>query len=205
MLNEITGVIHVGANTGQEIQTYNHHNLDVIWVEPITEVFKVLLENIKNYPKHIAYNSLITDTDNKEYDFHIANNYGQSSSIYGLKKHKQIWPDIHYIANLRLKSITLKKLIQKTKTDIRKYQALIIDTQGSELLILKGATDILHHFKFITLEVADFESYENCCKLSDIEAYMEENNFYEYERHLMVSQENVGNYYDITYRSRQER
>ena len=203
MFNEITGVIHVGANTGQEIPTYNHYDLDVLWIEPIADAFIVLLKNIANSPKQIAYNYLITDTDYKLYDFYIASNHGASSSIYDLKEHKQIWPEIHYVEKQTLKSVTLKTLIQNARIDITKYQALIIDTQGSELLILKGATDILHNFKFITLEVADFESYENCCKLPDIEAYMRENNFYEHERHLQVSKENVGNYYDITYRSRQ--
>jgi hypothetical protein len=35
-LRDVTGVIHVGANTGQERFLYRLFGLNVIWIEPIS-------------------------------------------------------------------------------------------------------------------------------------------------------------------------
>ena len=48
-LSQVSGVIHIGANTGQERHAYAAH--DVIWIEPIPDVFDKLLENIQDFPK----------------------------------------------------------------------------------------------------------------------------------------------------------
>jgi putative component of toxin-antitoxin plasmid stabilization module len=80
-LKHITGVIHVGANIGQECQTYAQNNLDVLWIEPIPDIFERLTKNIACYPKQKAVNALVTDKDGEEYAFNISSNYGNSSSI----------------------------------------------------------------------------------------------------------------------------
>ena len=41
----------------------------------------------------------------------------------------------------------------------------MLDTQGAELLVLKGAAGLLHRFQFIKVEAADFESYANGCRV----------------------------------------
>jgi hypothetical protein len=41
-LRKVRGVIHVGANEGQERDLYAAFGLNVIWIEPIPEVFQVL-------------------------------------------------------------------------------------------------------------------------------------------------------------------
>ena len=41
-LNNVSGVIHVGANSGQERYEYNLYSLDVIWIEPIPKIFNKL-------------------------------------------------------------------------------------------------------------------------------------------------------------------
>ena len=80
-LKKSIGVIHVGANTGQEMDTYVKRKLPVIWIEPIPEVFEVLEKNIQGVAKHRAIQRLITDKDNEEYQFHVSNNFGAASSI----------------------------------------------------------------------------------------------------------------------------
>ncbi len=75
-----------------------------------------------------------------------------------LKQHKDIWPHVHYTAAIPLTGTTLTALLEREKIDLSNYQALILDTQGSELLVLKGAVAILKNFKYIKTEVADFES-----------------------------------------------
>jgi len=200
LLENISGVVHVGANRGQEIEKYAQFDLNVIWIEPIPEVFEQLVGNLKNHKKQKAFQALITDMDGKEYPFHVANNNGASSSILALKEHKEIWPSVHFNKTLFLKSITLASLFKKEQITPSQYQGLVMDTQGSELLVLKGGVSLLKHFTFIKTEVADFEAYKDCCQLSDIENFMYSNGFIEYHRRQFgKTSKNGGKYYNVTY------
>ncbi|SFT41921.1 methyltransferase, FkbM family [Algoriphagus locisalis] len=199
-LKEVSGVVHIGANSGQERGLYRIYQLDVIWIEPIPEVFEQLIDNLKDFKNQRAFQALVTDFDNKKYEFHIANNNGGSSSILDLKQHKDIWPEVHYTKNVELKSTTLTTLFKKEYIDLKNYQALIMDTQGSELHVLQGSLPILNNFKFIKLEVPDFESYEGCCQLSDIKHFMAEHGYKEFSRNKFASRTSVGSYFDIVYK-----
>jgi hypothetical protein len=65
-------------------------------------------------------------------------------------------------------SIVFFFLIQIENIEIKKYQGLVLDTQGSELLILKGAEKILRNFSYIKVEAADFNAYEGCCQIDEL-------------------------------------
>ena len=201
-LRDVSGVIHVGANSGQERDQYNRFGLQVIWVEPIPEVFTELTRNIEEYSNQCAFQALVTDVEGKEYQFHIANNEGQSSSILELQHHKDIWPDVNYTTSISLKSTTLSSLLKKKRVDPCNYQALVMDTQGAELLVLKGSAPVLDNFKYIKTEVADFESYEGCCQLVDINAFMNKNGYVEISRKKFASRKVGGDYFDIIYRKK---
>lgn len=198
-LKNISGVIHVGANAGQERDKYKECSLSVIWVEPIPEVFKKLETNIKEYPNQKAFKYLLTDEDNKEIELKISNNSGLSSSIFDFGLHSNIWPKVNYINSIKLRSSTLQSLINKEKIEIQKYQALILDTQGSELLVLKGASEILRRFKYIVTEAADFESYVGCCKVEDLSIYLNNFGFEEKVKIKFAHHSKAGSYYDIIY------
>jgi len=197
---EISGIVHVGANRGQETELYAKYDLDVLWVEPIPEVFEQLMHTIKKHKRQKAFQALITDVDDQIYQFNIANNNGASSSILQLKEHKEIWPDVHFNRTISLKSSTLSTLFKQAQIDPTKYQALVMDTQGSELLVLKGSLPLLKYFKFIKTEVADFEAYEDCCQLKDINDFMVSNGFKEYYRQQFAKPtKSGGKYYNIIY------
>jgi len=199
-LTEISGVIHVGANTGQERNLYAKHGLRVLWIEPIPEVFNQLVSNIQDYENQSAIMALITDCDGKEYEFHISSNEGASSSVFDLNLHKDIWPSVEYVSTLKLKSVTLPALLRINQLDPKKYDALVLDTQGSELLILQGCSEILPNFKYIQMEAADFEAYKDCCQLRDINQYLNLKGFREWGRKKFATHPNKGSYYDIIYR-----
>ena len=48
-LRKVSGVIHVGANAGQERELYAKFGLRVIWIEPIPEVFEKLKMNVAKF------------------------------------------------------------------------------------------------------------------------------------------------------------
>ena len=57
----VRGVVHVGANTGQERLIYDKEGLNVLWIEPIPSVFDTLVANIRALPKQRAVCALVTD------------------------------------------------------------------------------------------------------------------------------------------------
>jgi hypothetical protein len=85
-------------------------------------------------------------------------------------------------------------LNQKTVVD-----ALIVDTQGSELLVLQGAGGLLKRAKYVKAEAADFSSYNHGCVYRDVKKFLEEIHYEEKSRLEFASLEGVGRYYDVIF------
>lgn len=198
-LNRARGVIHVGANTGQERGLYAAYGLKVIWVEPIPEVFDVLQSNIAEYPDQRAVRALLTDRSGETVTFHVSSNDGLSSSIFDFDQHKDIWPEVTTSRSLELTTTTLAELIEHERVDPTEYDALVMDTQGSELLVLQGAEQLLEGFSIIKTEAADFDSYKGCCLREDIENYLSARGFTETRCTEFARSEQGGRYYDIIF------
>ena len=171
-LAEARGVIHVGANAGQECGIYGNYGLPVIWIEPLEGVFDQLRQRVSSHANQRALQYLITDEDDKEYSLRIASNFGQSSSIYDFALHRQVWPGVHYVDSVKLRSVTLKTVIEREGIDLADYDTLIMDVQGAELLALKGLGELLARFRWIRAEAADYELYQGCCQLQDLDDYL---------------------------------
>lgn len=202
LLKKIKGVIHVGANTGQEIQLYAKYGLSVVWIEPIPGVFETLKSNLIGFPSQIAIRDLVTDLENAEYEFHLANNNGASSSILELNLHQEIWPDVVFEKTIKLSSKTLPSILKINNINTSEYDMLVMDTQGSELLVLKGAVPILQSFSYIKTEVPDFESYKGCCQIDDLQSFLSNHGFTEFSRHKFATHPSGGSYYDIIYKKK---
>jgi FkbM family methyltransferase len=198
-LQTVSGVIHVGANLGQEREIYAEHDLAVLWVEPIPSVFARLQLNVAGLPRQHCVNALVSDEDGREFTFHVASNDGASSSILDLAEHRDIWPEVHYIDDMRLTSTTLPTLLSVERLQAEQYDMLTLDTQGSELTILKGAAPLLGYFRYIRTEVADFESYVGCAKRHELTAFLAGYGFREWAVEPFADRKDGGRYYNILY------
>ena len=145
-LRRATGVIHVGA-------------------------MKVRKET---HTRDMGARYLLTDKDNEACTLHIASNLGMSSSILEMGAHPEIWPEIHYTSAIQLTSTTLATFIAAEGIDASAYDTLVLDTQGSELRIIKGGD--LTQFRHIKTEAADFEVYKGCAR-RQIEDYLAQRGF----------------------------
>jgi FkbM family methyltransferase len=173
----------------------------MIFIEAIPEISQILKQKTACLKKSVALNYLVTDKDDEMYDFKVSNNRGgMSSSIYDLKDHNKVCGNVCMVRTIKLKSITLPTMLQRENLNIDDYDSLVMDTQGSEFLVLKGAQQIINKFKYIVTEVADFESYAGCGQLKDIEPFMQANNFEEHYRQIQRSTVGIGSYWDIVYR-----
>jgi FkbM family methyltransferase len=196
-LRDIENIVHVGANAGQEATRYADHGLGVLFIEPIPEVFAELEKNIAPYPKQKACRALVADVTGKTFTLNIASNAGQSSSIFDLAEHKEIWPDIGYIGSINIVSWTLDDILA---SDDRRYDCLVMDTQGAELMVLKGSVLSLKHFKYIWTEAADFEAYKGCATADDLINFLRPHGFREARRQVFARKpDGPGEFFDMLF------
>jgi len=198
-LRRAKGVVHVGANMGQEREIYSRNGVRVLWIEPIPEIFAALKKNLTGFPDQRAVEALVSDVDGARCSFHIASNEGQSSSMLDLHLHTDVWPDVKFERTITLETVTLPTLLARHHLAADDYDCLVMDTQGSELLVLKGAKPLLPAFRFVKTEVADFEAYKGCCQLAELSAFLQANGFKESSRKAFASHKNGGTYYDVVF------
>ena len=130
MMKGLKGLIHVGANKGQEGDDYASYELNVLWVEPIPWVFNELKDVISSYPNQRALEYLVLDTDGETKTLHVSNNDGLSSSVLELALHQDVWPSVHFTKDIELRSHKLDTIIDREHIHLSDYDGLVLDTQG---------------------------------------------------------------------------
>lgn len=200
-LAKCRGVIHVGANDGHERDLYASHGLGVVWIEPIPEVYDKLVSNIAGLPNQRAIRALITDKDGVDCVFHISNNDGASSSLLDIGLFQDIWPEVGYVRDLAMTSQTLPCALTTAGLNPEDYNALVMDTQGTELLVLRGAESLLPHFTYIQTEAADFEAYKNCTTVAEITQFLSTRGFRLVRKELFAVRREGGRYFELLFQA----
>lgn len=186
------GVLHVGANRGEEFPVYMELGITrQIWIEANPEIYEQLKDTIKSNPDALAYNYAMGDVDSVPTILHVSNNGSQSSSILELGTHKEQHPDVHYIKDIpvtmRRVDCLMPELIAKN------YDFLNIDVQGFEFQVLKGMGEYLDYIKWAYLEVNRDKVYKDCALVYEIDRFLFDIGF---ER---VETKWVGNWGDALY------
>ena len=174
-LRDCKGVVHIGANDGAESTEYANHDLRVLWVEPLPEIFARLKNNIAQYGKQEALCALVTDRDGDIHTLNVSDDLGRCSSILVPGRINDVLPNVRFIRQMQVTSTTLASIMRER--DIALYDALIIDAQGAELLILRGGEGILHHFRYVECEGIDYDFYENYPHPDEIRALLRRHGF----------------------------
>jgi len=175
-----SGVLHIGASTGQEISHYYKNTIDrSVWIEAIPEVYKRLVENIATYPEAQAINACISDVDDQEVIFNIASNDGQSSSFLEFGTHAKVHPDVKFVDKIKMKTQRVDSIFP----DLKDYTFVNIDLQGAELLALKGMGTLINDVKFLYLEINKNELYKGCALVGEIDDYLINFGFHRAESH----------------------
>jgi len=176
-LKNLRGAIHVGANIGEERYWYEAMGFTtVLWFEPNKKLFPVLKKNLKPFSNQISFNIGIHDLL-KRAILHISSNDGQSSSLLDLGTHSLHHPDVTYVEDHEIQLNRLDYFLEDNELNIKDFNFLNIDVQGTELHVLRSVGDQLGDLDYIYLEVNEEEVYKGCALLTQIDDYLDYYNF----------------------------
>lgn len=164
------GIVHIGAHRCEELEDYLFEGIEnIIFFEAIKEKADYCKQVCKdlNLPTIRAIEACISDKE-EEVVFNITNN-GQSSSMLPLKEHLKEHPDVFVVEKRKMTAYPIRKFIGDKLSD---YDFLNLDTQGSELKIMRGFGMAIMYFKAIYTEVNVKELYEGCALLPEMDEYL---------------------------------
>lgn len=173
---KIRGVIHIGANYGEESNWYRRYGVDnVIWIEPLEFGFSQLKDLNEKYGD-LIFNCAISNEDGNTPFYQVHNVV--SSSLRPVGRHNEMC-QLHVVSNHLVPTWTLSSLIQNENIDVSKYNMLNIDTQGTEDLVLQGAEPYLSNFDALYVETNVENVYVGTPDKSQIDLYLSKLGFRE--------------------------
>jgi len=171
---KVRGVIHVGANYGEESNHYRTAGVDnVIWIEPLEFGFAQLGHLEELYGDKI-FNCAISDYDGEAEMFHVHNEV--SSSLLEVGRHNEFCL-LHTVDKPKVKVYKLDTLIKKNNIDINNYNMLNVDSQGAEHLVLSGCEENLDKMDVLYLELNEKDVYIGAKDKDEIIAGLREKHF----------------------------
>ena len=188
-------IVHVGAHVGQEAVRYqNMMAAKVIWIEASPDTFKILTTNIEQAKlkkrgwftslfsakdtEHVCVNALISDNDMDRSDFHVYENDGQANSIFKIDRTNSEYEWLRETGEvLSLPVKTLDRALAEAGVSPDEIDVLVLDTQGAELMCLKGAVKVLANARYIETEISTKPVYNGGVLLNELEDWLKANGF----------------------------
>lgn len=168
------GVLHLGANTGQEASEYARLGIKtVIWVEALPDIYERLLLHLKSFPGQSALQACLSDRDGEEVSFNVASNDAQSSSFLEFGTHAKEHPTVKFIRKVPLVTSRIDTVLTQRGIELEGSEWMLnADLQGAELLAMRGLGRFWSHFRYAYIEVNEKELYVGCPLVQDINEYL---------------------------------
>lgn len=176
-LPKVSGVMQVGANTGQELDYFVSHGVfHGILIEALEEPFSYLCNRCADLQEFIPVHALCSSRDGDMVEMHVASNFGESSSILPPTGHLTDYPFVQFPGKRVIQTLTLDRImlaINNSRPEISKnINLLFMDVQGAELHVLKGASAVLQQVDYVYTEVGLGGGYQNDVPLEDLISYL---------------------------------
>lgn len=187
-----TGVIHLGAHQGEELDVYRSSGVDhtkIVWVEAIPAVADALRLKMPVGSKVVT--AVVSDKS-EPVRFNVANNV-MSSSMLPMGTHLDHHPHVKYVDAVTLVSKTFRAIVDEESIDVGEYDTLVMDIQGAEMKALRGMDELVKSFKHIITEISLENTYEGGALFSEISDYLETRGFELVEHNLFP--DNCGDAY----------
>ena len=164
----ISGIIHVGAHYGEEVQDYIDEGVqDMILFEPLSENFDILKENVRDLNGNIEGYQVALGTQREgTTTMYVSDNEKQSSSILKPKVHLTHHPNVKFPTTEEVELATLDQYF------CYNYNFINMDVQGYELEVLRGGLETLKQVDYVYCEVNRDEVYEHNAYVQEIDEFL---------------------------------
>ena len=166
-------------------------NTTIFAFEPVPNNFKKIIKNKeKNGLKNLNTFELGLSNEKGEATFYVSSgtppnketpadnstDFGnKSSSLYKPGKTKEVHPWLEFNEKITIQTETLKNFCKEH--NVNSIDFIHMDVQGAELMVLKGAKEMISNINSVWLEVEKVELYENQALKNDIEDFFIEKEF----------------------------
>ena len=172
---DLHGVIHGGANDGEEIHNYIRMGIDfIIGFEPMSGVFEKLREDCARwpgelgiYPKQLSVYKLALHDKNGKLPLHRSVGDGKGSTLFDVNyEHAEVVKNWNqgqgmFEGDETVRTVRFDSWATKTpEVNLVNYDTLLLDTQGNEFEILKGMGTYLKGFKYLCIELSTEPAYK---------------------------------------------
>lgn len=165
------GAIHCGAHHAQEHPDYVAAGIKrFVYIEPCAAAFNVLKNKFAAHHHIQLFNVACGEVECEQAMYTGSQNEGQSNSLLKMHKHTLIHPGIT-LPNTEL--VTVKRL-DSLGLAHKGHQLLVMDCQGFEGRVLKGATETLKQVNFVYTEVNKDEVYQGCTLVGELDELLNE-------------------------------
>ena len=172
------GVIHVGAHWAEEHEDYVKCGIErYIYIEPCKEAFDVLWNKMKLTAWATCLNFACGATEEKMVMHVSHNNQGQSNSLLAPSLHIEQHPEIVF------NDAEVVEVIPLDKLKIENFDFLVMDCQGYEGEVLKGATETLKHIDIVYSEINRGQTYAGNVEIEEMDELLDKNGFVRVETH----------------------
>lgn len=162
-------VLHVGAFDGREDGMYQNLGMQVFYVEPNPTTFAALT---KRNPHRTCFNVALGESNN-EVDFKLYHPPECSSMHPRSKEFAAVVPYVKEVGVAKVRMQRGDDLLPQTG----KVAALMIDTQGHELQVLKGCKAMLRDVQVILTEIQHQPLYAGCSLSHEIGPWLAAHGF----------------------------
>ena len=184
-LQKIKGVIHIGACWPcNQTPIYVKNNINNICLIEASEfLYKNLLKDQKRKIASgdkiipLVFNEVISSDNQKKLFYQYFNDASDNKGCSSLYQADPRFENLELEKELLVETITIDSFFKKHSLDMKTYNFLVMDIQGSELDALHGAKEFLKNVDFICCEVSYERTYKNSCTHSEIDNFLFKNGF----------------------------
>ncbi len=172
--------LHVGANIGSEIETYDTFGFNnIVWVEGYKPYFEELEKNISSKKNHYAFNIMVSDIQDEIVKFNVASNTGSSTIYEPTNSWYETFADLSFQKTEQIKCSRIDNILHKNfdTTFLESVKFLVIDIEGAELKALKSMGSLIDNVEFAFVEVSLRPNFHNAPLMIDIDKFFIQHSF----------------------------
>lgn len=164
---DLNGVIHVGANDGEEVPSYVGMGIQhLLMFEPLNSARELCEQRevpIGTYYTVSPY--ALSDFDGEE-TLRVTAGDGKGSSFMDVNlEHPEVkrnWNQGQsvYVGEQKCQVRRFDTWVKEEEFDISNFDTLLLDTQGNEWEVLHGMGDLLKQFKYLCVEISEIPIYD---------------------------------------------